>query len=106
MNEKIVLNEEITIGDKYGPAMEITDEDEAKIYFEACVEHMMERGNTREEAIKIEKSNIGYYAGYYDNKTAARVYQLFKCSHPVFGGADNWPTPEKAFEMGKELASE
>lgn len=28
----------MTIGEKYGPAMEITDPDDAKEYFEACVQ--------------------------------------------------------------------
>lgn len=31
----------MTIGEKYGPAMEITDPDDAKEYFEACVQQMI-----------------------------------------------------------------
>ena len=105
-NEILVLPDEITVGEKYNPAMKITDKEEAKAYFEACVVHCMRHGHTREEAEKIERSNIGYYAGYWDSKTAARVYELFECSHPIFGEVDNWPTPERAFEMGKEHANE
>lgn len=100
------MDENITIGDKYGPAMKITDPEEAKEYFEACVLHTMSFGKSREEAEQIERSNIGYYAGYYDSEIASRVYELFNCKHPIFGDVKNWPTPEEAFEMGKKYAEE
>jgi hypothetical protein len=75
----------ITIGDKYGPAMAITDETEARAYFEKCVRHSMAHGNDRKQAERIERANLGYYAGYYDNETRERVERLFRCAHPVFG---------------------
>jgi hypothetical protein len=75
----------ITSGEKYGPAMQITDQAEADAYFEKCVQHMMARGRSREEAEQIERSNLGYYAGYYDTETRERVERLFRCAHPVFG---------------------
>jgi len=94
----------ITIGKKYEPAMEITDPQEASEYFEACVVHTMGFDKTREEAEKIERINLGYFAGYYDHETRLRVERLFNCEHPVFGKAkDGVPTPEEAFEMGKRL---
>lgn len=94
-----------TIGEKYGPAMEITDEAEAKRYFEKCVTHSMGFGKSRAEAETIERSNLGYYAGYYDNETRKRVERLFSCAHPVFGKAvEGTPTPEEAFTMGMEMA--
>jgi hypothetical protein len=96
---------EITIGDKYSPAMKITDQAEADEYFEACVDHMMRRGHSREEAERIERGNLGYYAGYYDHETRARVEQLFRCAHPIFGAiAQNGPpTFSEAFVAGAAI---
>jgi len=95
-----------TIGEKYHPAMEITDQEEADAYFEKCVQHTMSFGHeTRERAEEIERMNLGYFAGYYDTETRLRVEKLFKCAHPIFGKAvDGTPTPEEAFEAGKKLA--
>lgn len=45
--------DQITIGDKYDPAMKITDQAEADAYFELCVEHSMRFGNDRAEAERI-----------------------------------------------------
>lgn len=81
-----VFPKEVTIGDKYGPAMEIAEQSEADEYFDACVTHSMEAfGHSREEAEKIERMNLGYYAGYYSSETRERVERLFRCAHPVFG---------------------
>jgi len=98
--------EKITVGDKYGPAMDITDQAEADAYFARCVEHTMSFGITREEAESIERQSLGYYAGYCSNKTRARVERLFRCSHPIFGaiGKVGAPTPEEAVQAGFDLA--
>lgn len=96
------MQEDITIGDKYRPAMAIQTQEEADRYFEECVAHAMAHGYSREEAEKIERVNLAYFAGYYDNETRERVERLFRCAHPVFGSiAENGaPTPEEAFNMG------
>ena len=96
------MEENITYGKKYGPAMEITDQAEADRYFEECVQHCMTFGKSREEAEQIERSNLGYYSGYYDGETMQRVFKLFRCSHPVFG--TSVPTPDEAFKRGQEMA--
>jgi hypothetical protein len=90
-----LLPMKITIGDKYGPAMEMTDQAEADAYFERCVRHTSEwlfmEGKAksialaRPEAERIERINFGYFAGYYDSATRQRVERLFRCAHPVFG---------------------
>lgn len=99
------MKSDITSGDKYGPAMEIVDREEAVKYFEECVEHAMGHGYSREEATEIEKSNLGYYAGYYDHSTRIRVQELFEGIHPIFGSTEKGaPTPNEAFEAGKKLA--
>jgi len=99
------LPDTMTIGEAYGPAMEIKTEEEAKEYFEALVERCMRGGKSREESEKITRNNLGYYAGYYDNATRARVERLFSCAHPVFGAIAEVgaPTMEEAFEMGMKM---
>lgn len=96
-----------TNSQKYDPAMKITDQAEAESYFRQCVDHLMRvRGYTKAEAEKIERINLGYWAGYYDNETRARVERLFKCAHPVFGPiAENGPPSfAQAFGAGVALA--
>jgi hypothetical protein len=85
--------DQITIGDKYRPAMTIEDQTEADAYFEQCVEHTMRFGKkSREEAESIERANLGYFAGYYSHDTRRRVERLFRCAHPIFGSiAQNGP---------------
>lgn len=102
----IRLPNKMTIGDKYRPAMNITDSNEAKEYFEALVEHNLRMSDhTREEAVEIEKSNLGYFAGYYNNETRERVERLFFCKHPIFGKIkDHIPTAEEAFKAGFNIA--
>lgn len=103
MTDKTELPLKITIGDKYGPAMKITDPEEARRYFQICVDHSMRHGNSRSEAESIERQNLGYYAGYYDTATRERVERLFHCAHPIFGKAvDGVPTADEAFRMGQQ----
>lgn len=74
-----------TIGERYGPAMDIIDQDAADIYFDQLVNHAMEKhGLDRDAAQEQERRNLGYYAGYYSADTRRRVERLFACSHPIF----------------------
>lgn len=79
------MKKNITIGEKYGPAMEIKDQSAADAYFKELVAHCMGFGKSYQEAQSIERRNLGYYAGYYSNETRERVERLFNCSHPIFG---------------------
>lgn len=80
------MKDKITMGEKYGPAMEMNEEAPARAYFEELVEHTMRVLKVgRPEAERTERSNLGYYAGYYDEETRQRVERLFRCAHPVFG---------------------
>ncbi len=94
-----------TIGELYDPAMLITDQAEADAYFETLVQRNMSHGTSRDEAERIERNNLGYYAGYCSSETRARVEELFRCSHPIFGAVAQYapPTPEEAFEIGKRI---
>ena len=99
------MPEGITIGDKYDPAMKITKQAGADAYFERCVQHTMSFGRSRGEAEIIERSNLGYYAGYGSDETRKRVERLFRCSHPIFGSIAKVgaPTPEEALQEGMRL---
>ena len=100
------MKSEMTIGEKYGPAMKITDETEAKRYLEECIAHCMSHGHSRAEAERIERSNLGYYAGYYGTETRLQVERLFDCAHPVFGKtADGVPTMAESFAAGVNAVS-
>jgi hypothetical protein len=102
----------ISIGDKYEPAMKIEEQAEADAYFELLVEHCQRKypafddkafvPNTRETAELIERTNLGYFAGYYDHETRARVEKLFRCAHPIFGAiaVNGPPSAETALAMG------
>lgn len=97
-----------TFGETLGPAMDITDQVEADDYFEQLIKHYMtcqsakrEGGRSRVVAEQIVRESLGYYAGYYNDKTQKRVNCLFRTTHPVFG--DTKPRPEEAFEAGKKL---
>lgn len=94
----------VTVMEKYAPAMEITEQAIADVYFEECVEHSMWHGHSREEAELIERANLGYFAGYYDDAVRERVERLFRCEHPVFGGIrERGPvTSEEALRLGLE----
>jgi len=93
---------EYSFREMLAPAMKITEPKEATEYLEAMVQHNMERhGQSREEATHIQKSNLAFFAGYYDHETRLRVENMFGCIHPVFGAAVDGPmSPQKAFEMG------
>ena len=107
MDEIIHISANASIGEKYDPAMKMTDPEKAKCYFEACVLHnMLISNHSRKKAVEIEKANLGYYAGYCGHETRKRVERLFECEHPIFGPISKGrPTAQEAFDMGKKLAS-
>ena len=100
------LPDKMTIGEAFGPAMEMTDQPKASEYFSALVERNMRLfGQDRAKAEDDTRASLGYYAGYYDNETRARVDALFSCAHPVFGSIAKVgaPTPDEAFQAGIEM---
>lgn len=100
------LPDTTTIGELYDPAMAVRSRTNASRYFEKLVKRNMRVGkHTREEAERIERSNLGYYAGYCSGTIRARVEKLFLCEHPIFGSikANGPPTYDRAFALGEEL---
>jgi hypothetical protein len=83
---------DVTNGELMGPAMSITDPDEAKDYFESLVLfYMGSCGWSREEATINTLSNLGYWSGYYDQETMRRVEQVFGAKHPIYKYAILYP---------------
>ncbi len=101
---------ELTYGECLGPAMSITDKADAEQYLQAYIDFIQEHldaGQPNPEGLTAEsiaKSNLGYFAGYYDNETRAQVERLFMCAHPIFGSIaqKGAPTAEEAFNLGVE----
>jgi hypothetical protein len=103
--------EPMTIGQKYTNLLaSVQTSEQAKAYFEACVKHSMtiDIGLCREDAEAMERSNIGYVAGYFSQEEAARIHKLFGFGHPILGNAADWPkmSPESILEKGAAWASD
>ena len=91
---------------KYDPAMSILDKDAADIYFQACVQHNMRTStNNLGVAQAMERSNLGYWGGYYSKEVRVRIEELFNCEHPILGKASerDW-TPDEILAEGKRIA--
>ena len=91
----------LTYGEALDPAMEIKDPDEALQYLKDYVVYLQKflDEEPREDAmtaLEIAKTNLGYYAGYYDGETQVRVEKLYKAVHPIFGTTSNHGSTSKA----------
>lgn len=108
MNAPDFTRNDLTIGDRYNPAMSITDQVEADAYLEKLIRYNMRAGSQdRSTATGIVLQNLGYYAGYCCDDTRRQVEGLFHCSHPIFGSIakNGAPTPEQAFEAGRKTGT-
>jgi len=103
---KIVLPDKMTIGECYGRCTEIVDHNQANEYFIALVERNLRicPEHDLDTAIKVEKDNIGYFAGYCDSETALRMELLFNTIHPILGSAQNYcmMSAEDIVEVGRK----
>jgi hypothetical protein len=84
--------ETLTLGEALGPAMEITEQEDADQYKKAYIEYMKKHLESNPNpmgfvAEYIVDMNLGYYAGYYSSETQQRVQKLFNVTHPIFGSA-------------------
>lgn len=99
----------MSYADTLGPALEITDQWLADLYFDALVQFTMkEWSKTQEECEVTVRQNLAYYAGYYDAETRKRVERLYRCAHPVFGSitANGIPASGEALKMGWDMMAE
>jgi len=60
-------------------------------------------GGKKKDHEKLQMSNVGYFASYYDEKTRKRVYDWLGAAHPIFGASI--PTTEEALDAGRKLAN-
>jgi hypothetical protein len=56
-----------------------------------------------EEALNIAKSNLGYFAGYFNSTTYERINRTYGVIHPVFKTNPFDIAPEEAYRMGLEM---
>mgnify|MGYP001602214949 CR=1 FL=1 len=77
----------LTYGDLLVPAVEIKTRADAKKYLSMYGKYKRywRPGLTVRQSRKQAMSDIGYWAGYYDAKTASRLFRLFDTAHPYFG---------------------
>ncbi len=99
-----------TIGKVYAPAMKIDSEAAADSFVKSLVDAWETRGETkgktRDELEQIARSNVTYFARYYDDETVLRIEHVFKTGHPIFGKLveKGHPSPEAAFQAGVDIA--
>jgi hypothetical protein len=90
-----------TIRAVYDQIIKAMTQTEADEQLAGLIRLMVKEGKSPRQAKKIAKKNIGYWAGYYDEETARRIWRLFRTEHPVFG--KRWPGPREAFQLGVKL---
>ena len=104
MKTKMELPDKMTYGESYTPAMSVHTPEEAREYFAALVRRNIRiTGNSDAEAERIERINVGYWSGYFDETTRIRVHALYGFGHPIFGTII--PPTEVAFDAGRALAT-
>lgn len=94
-----------TIGEIFDTALNLakTNKYEAGVFYNTYVDYVSDtNGCSHEEAENIVKSNLGYFAGYYDAKTCDLIYEVYCTEHPVFGKKPYGISPEDAFKAGLE----
>ena len=65
-------------------------------------------GDEQEKFVKVYAAtgpyalqNVGYYSGYSGAEKMAKIQEIFKTAHPIFGRTI--PTAEEAISMGKKM---
>jgi len=106
---KLKADEKLTAGDVCDAAVQIESQEEADEFLEILVQlTMASKSMSHEAALKRQRRNLAFWAGYHGEEARRRVERLFKCAHPVFGAIaeKGSPTAEEALEMGKKLGRE
>jgi hypothetical protein len=77
-----------TMGELFNLALYLakTNPEEAEEFFYKYVNCIsMEKHLSWDESIRVAKSNLGYFAGYYDKETCDIIYKVYDTQHPIFG---------------------
>lgn len=94
-----------TVGEIFDTALNLakTDNYKAGVFYNAYIDYVRDaNGSSREEAEKIVKGNLGYFAGYYDKEVCDIIYSTYCCEHPIFGKRPFSVSPEDAYLAGLE----
>lgn len=94
-----------TVGEVFNKALEIAKytPSNAKDFLDKYTRHIESvEGITYGEALDRAKSNLGYFAGYYDKHTCDLIYDVYCTEHPIFGKNPFDVSPEDAFKAGLE----
>jgi hypothetical protein len=83
-------------GDTFDAAIKVKDSE-----VEEFIQAFVKAGMTRE----IFLANLGYLGGYYDPKTANKIYKKFNTQHPIFADLAVI-TPQEAYDIGKKIGAE
>jgi len=97
-----------TIREVFDEALRLakTDKDEAQDFFYQYVNHIsFVNKYSWDKSIEIAKSNLGYFAGYYNQEVCDIIYKTYQCSHPIFGNKPFSVNPEEAYRKGLEIGS-
>lgn len=95
-----------TMGEVFNEALHLakTDSYEAKEFFREYINWISTNNHCSEdEATEIAKSNLGYFAGYYDEEVCDIIYKTYQCSHPIFGDKPFSISAEEAYQKGLEI---
>lgn len=100
--------ETLTYGEALEPIQFVNNKEQAQKFIEdyfnftkKVVIGTPEEGMSDEHYMGVVKSNIGYYAGYFDNDTRNKVHDLFEIEHPYL---PRNVAPDEALRIGMTLA--
>ena len=95
-----------TMGEIFNTALDVAetgDGDRCQAFLTSYVEYIVsESNNNVAEAENIAKSNLGYFAGYYNSEVYETINKAYGAVHPVFGGNPFEVSPEEAYKWGLE----
>lgn len=93
-----------TIGEIFNKALEIAkngDKKHCQLFLKSYAEYISSKNNISiDEAVNIAKSNLGYFAGYYDRETYDIINSMYNAIHPIFKGNPFDVTPDDAYHLG------
>lgn len=95
----------MTYREQFEEAMKCKTEEEASLWMvKEIIRYKEDFRIEADQARETILSNIGYMAGYYDDKVAKKIYELFKAPHPVFGppGTAKKISSENILRLGME----
>jgi hypothetical protein len=95
-----------TMGEIFNTALDVAktgNSDRCQEFLTSYVEYIVSESNLNvAEAENIAKSNLGYFAGYYDRDVYNAINKAYGAVHPVFGGNPFDISPEEVYNWGLE----